>query len=146
MSRSSTRRTTARTHAGGDTGFVLTRSFAGLLATIRELLRGVSGALRPIYESMRLLARFHQMLPRVADYPWRRDHPTKPPVNRYRLHRSAPIAQQRRDNTAIERQAALTPAWRLTQNAQRGFTNNLVDQVGISWMDRTERHIAQQTF
>ena len=48
--------------------------------------------------------------------------------------------------TAIERQAVLTPAWRLTQNAQRGFTNNLMDQVGISWMDRTERHIAQQTF
>ena len=48
--------------------------------------------------------------------------------------------------TAIERQAALTPAWQLTQNTQRGFTNNLMDQVGISWMDRTERHIAQQTF
>ena len=48
--------------------------------------------------------------------------------------------------TAIERQAVLTPAWRLTQNAQWGFTNNLMDQVGISWMDRTERHIAQQTF
>src|SRR5262252_5791545 len=74
LSRSSTRRTTARTHAGGDTGFVLTRSFAGLLATFRELPRGVSGALRRFYESMRLLARFHQMLPRVAHYPWRRDH------------------------------------------------------------------------